>query len=133
MSQRKGPKRWTGKAWACLCNDCLDINGGPRIEYAKRDTTPGYVPVRVTITPLVRPRRPATPGMTREGIEQTVDQMARMVLILKQAVKELLPVNEAQFFLLTSGALGEIKNLVGQLESDATRRESGSKGVRDGR
>ena len=59
MSQRKGPKRWTGKAWVFHedVNDRLPLiylgRGGSDVKY--------WVRVRVTITPL-RPRRHAAKG-----------------------------------------------------------------------
>lgn len=62
MSQRKGPKPWTGKAW-------IQDDGGRNMQNRKRlpvliqDGLHHFcdLPVRVTIQPL-RPRRPAAKG-----------------------------------------------------------------------
>ena len=69
MSQRKGPKRWTSKAY--VHNRLFrQVNGGayamPSLFFNKCNSSSvsgrDSILVRVTITPLARPRRPAAKG-----------------------------------------------------------------------
>ena len=86
MSQRKGPKRCSFEAWALpfgglghrewrgkprlLVNvgwlsrrDLNWLGCGNRVQVPNAERPADAVRVRVTITPLVRPRRPAAKGM----------------------------------------------------------------------